>query len=156
MVAKARRQNLIKEILAERPISSYEELVKVLAAEGVRVTQATLSRDFSEMGVIRAMTSDGPRYQMDEGETGRHIDRLLGYEVLAIRRNEAMVVIHTLSGRAPGVARYIEQMHRPEIIGTIGGFCTVLVIPRSIRQVKRVESIIRQAVLNVEWNGKRS
>lgn len=154
MIAKAKRQNLIKEILAERPISSYDELVKALSAEGIRVTQATLSRDFSEMGVIRAMTPDGPRYQMDEGETGRHIDRLLGYEVLAIRRNESMVVIHTLSGRAPGVARYIEQMHRPEIIGTIGGFCTVLVIPRSVRQVKKVESIIRRAVLNVDRNGK--
>lgn len=154
MIAKAKRQNLIKEILAERPISSYDELVKALSAEGIRVTQATLSRDFSEMGVIRVMTPDGPRYQMDEGETGRHIDRLLGYEVLAIRRNESMVVIHTLSGRAPGVARYIEQMHRPEIIGTIGGFCTVLVIPRSVRQVKKVESIIRRAVLNVDRNGK--
>jgi len=154
MLAKAKRQNLVKKILAERPISSYDELVRALAATGIRVTQATLSRDFSEMGVIRAITPDGPRYQLDEGETGRHIDRLLGYEVLAIRRNETMVVIHTLSGRAPGVARYIEQMHRPEIIGTIGGFCTVLVIPRSIRQVRKVESIIRQAVLNVDRRGK--
>jgi len=148
MLAKSKRQNLIKQILAERTISSYDELVKVLADSGTRVTQATLSRDFADMGVIRAMTPDGPRYQLDEGETGRHIDRLLGYEVLAIRRNETMVVIHTLAGRAQGVARYIEQLHRPEIIGTLGGFCTVLVIPSSVRKVKQVESVIRRMVLN--------
>lgn len=148
MIAKSKRQNLIKRILADRPISSYEDLVRALSESGIRVTQATLSRDFAEMGVIRAMTPDGPRYQMDEGETGRHIDRLLGYEVLAIRRNEAMVVIHTLAGRAQGVARYIEQMHRPEIIGTIGGYCTVLVIPASVRKARLVESIIRRMVLN--------
>jgi transcriptional regulator of arginine metabolism len=148
MIAKAKRQNLIKQILTEKQISSYDSLVKALSDHGIRVTQATLSRDFAEMGVIRAMTPDGPRYQMDEGETGRHIDRLLGYEVLAIRRNESMVVIHTLAGRAQGVARYIEQMHRPEIIGTLGGFCTVLVIPASVRQVRKVESIIRGMVLN--------
>lgn len=148
MIAKSKRQNLIKRILSERQISGYEALLRALSADGVRATQATLSRDFSEMGVIRAMTPDGPRYQLDEGETGRHIDRLLGYEVLAIRRNESMVVIHTLAGRAQGVARYIEQMHRPEIIGTLGGYCTVLVIPASVRRVRQVESIIRGAVLS--------
>ncbi len=150
MIAKSKRQNLIKEILAERTISSYEDLMKALAASGIKVTQATLSRDFAEMGVIRSLTPDGPRYQLDEGETGRHIDRLLSYEILAIRRNEAMVVIHTLAGRAQGVARYIEQLNRPEIIGTLGGFCTVLVIPSSLRKVKLVEKIVRDAILKPE------
>lgn len=150
MMAKSKRHNTIKRILAERQISSYEDLVRALAREGIRVTQATLSRDFSEMGVIRVLTPDGPRYQMDEGEVGRHIDRLLSYEVLSIKRNESLVVIHTLSGRAQGVARYIEQLERPEIIGTLGGYCTVLIIPRSVREVRKVEELIRKAVLNTD------
>ena len=146
MAAKIKRQNLIKEILSERLISGYEDLMKTLKGHGVTVTQATLSRDFAEMGVIRAPTPDGPRYVMDEGETGRHIDRLLGFEILSVRHNETMVVIHTLAGRAAGVARYIEQLNRPEIIATLGGYCTVLVVPNSVKNVKRVELLIKQKV----------
>lgn len=146
MTAKIKRQSVIKEILSERMISGYGQLSRALAGMDIKATQATLSRDFAEMGVVRTVTADGPRYQMAEDETGKHIDRLLGFEILSIRNNESMVVIHTLAGRAQGVARYIEQLDRREIIGTIGGFCTVLVIPASTSQVPKVVSIIKQAI----------
>jgi transcriptional regulator of arginine metabolism len=146
MTTKIKRQSVIKELLSERAISGYGQLSRALAGIGIKATQATLSRDFAEMGVVRTATPDGPRYQMAEDETGKHIDRLLGFEILSIRNNESMVVIHTLAGRAQGVARYIEQLDRREIIGTIGGFCTVLVIPASTAQVPKVVSIIKQAI----------
>lgn len=146
MAAKIKRQNVIKDILGERVISGYEQLARALATMGIKATQATLSRDFAEMGVIRTITPDGPRYLIGEDETGKHIDRLLGFEILSVRCNESMVVIHTLAGRALGVARYIEQLNRKEIIGTIGGFCTVLVIPASHKYIDKVVATIKQVM----------
>jgi transcriptional regulator of arginine metabolism len=146
MAAKIKRQNVIKELLSERVISGYGQLSRALAGMGIKATQATLSRDFAEMGVMRTVTPDGPRYLMDEDETGKHIDRLLGSEILSVRNNESMVVIHTLAGRAQGVARYVEQLNRKEILATIGGYCTVLVIPASTAYVSKVVAIIKQAI----------
>ncbi|HTY08953.1 MAG TPA: arginine repressor [Candidatus Edwardsbacteria bacterium] len=143
MAAKGKRQNMIKEILRERLIASYGQLARALAVMGIRATQATLSRDFAELGVVRTVTPDGPRYLIGEDEAGRHIDRLLGFEILSVRASESLVVIHTLAGRAAGVARYVEQLNRKEIIGTIGGYCTVLVVPDSDRHVATVAGIIR-------------
>ncbi|MCU0607455.1 MAG: arginine repressor [Candidatus Edwardsbacteria bacterium] len=144
MSAKTRRQNLIKEILSERAISGYDQMVRALRGHGINVTEATLSRDFAELGVVRGATPDGPRYTLSEAEAGRHIDRLLGFEILDVRRNESLVVIHTLAGRAPGVARYIEQLGRKDIIGTIGGFCTVLVVPASRRDIPAITAVIEK------------
>jgi transcriptional regulator of arginine metabolism len=147
MTAKTKRQNIIKELLGEQEISGYGQLSQALAGLGTKATQATLSRDFAEMGVIRIVTPDGPRYLLAEEETGKHIDRLMSFEILSVRHNESMVVVHTLAGRAQGVARYIEQLNRKEIIGTIGGYCTVLVIPATSAFVPKLVSIIKQAML---------
>ncbi len=146
MSAKIKRQNVIKELLSERVISGYGQLSRALAGMDIKATQATLSRDFAEMGVVRTVTPDGPRYQIAEDESGKHIFKLLGFEVLSVRHNESMVVIHTLAGRAQGVARYVEQLNCKEILATIGGYCTVLVIPTSNAYVSKVTSIIKQAI----------
>lgn len=144
MAAKSKRQNLIRELLSERAVASHGQMIRALRGRGVIVTEATLSRDFAELGVVRSATADGPRYTLSEAEAGLHIDRLLGFEILDVRSNESLVVIHTLAGRAQGVARYVEQLGRREIIGTIGGFCTVLVIPASRRDIPGISALIRQ------------
>lgn len=144
VAAKARRQNLIRELLSERAMASYGQMIQTLRSHGIAVTEATLSRDFAELGVVRNATAGGPRYTLSETEAGLHIDRLLGFEILDVRNNESLVVIHTLAGRAQGVARYIEQLNHHEIIGTIGGFCTVLVIPAARRDIPRIVALIRQ------------
>ena len=64
MSAKLKRQILIKEILNNRSINSQEVLGKILKSEGINVTQATLSRDFAELGVVRSFTDNGVRYQV--------------------------------------------------------------------------------------------
>ncbi len=144
MAAKNKRQNLIRELLSERSVSSYGQMIRALRSRGIAATEATLSRDFAELGVVRAATADGPRYALSEAEAGLHIDRLLGFEILDVRSNESLVVIHTLAGRAQGVARYIEQLNRKEIIGTIGGFCTVLLVPASRRDIKTIVTLIQK------------
>ena len=144
MSAKLKRLNRIKEILNNKNISSHEGLVKILSEEGIQVTQATLSRDFAELGVIRTITEHGPRYILDSHESGKQIAKLIGFEILSVEHNESMVLIRTLSGRAQGIAHFVDRMNSPEILGTVGGDDTVLVIPSSQKYIPNIISMVKK------------
>lgn len=151
MPGKLRRLNRIKELLNNRNITSHEDMVKLLHAEGIQITQATLSRDFAELGVIRIFTERGPRYILDSNESGKQIARLIGFEILSVEHNESMIVVRTLAGRAQGVAHHIDRLNHPEIIGTVGGDDTVIVIPASQKNIANVVSLIKN-MMNVQNN----
>ncbi len=144
MSAKLKRLNRIKEILNNKNISSHEGLVKILGEEGIQVTQATLSRDFAELGVIRTITEHGPRYILDSHESGKQIAKLIGFEILSVEHNESMVLIRTLSGRAQGIAHFVDRLNSPEILGTVGGDDTVLVIPSSQKYIPNIVSMVKK------------
>jgi transcriptional regulator of arginine metabolism len=144
MPVKLRRQNRIKEILNDNVISNQEVLGKKLRDEGFVVTQATLSRDFAELGVIRTMFNGSARYILNPNESGKQIAKLIGFEILNIEHNESLVIIRTLAGRAQGVAHYIDRLNEEEIIGTVGGDDTVLVIPNSHESIPAVVSLIKK------------
>lgn len=149
MPVKLKRQNRIKEILNERAITNQEELSKKLKEEGYVVTQATLSRDFAELGVIRTLFNGTPRYVLNPNESGKQIARLIGFEILNIEHNESLVIIRTLAGRAQGVAHYIDRLNKEEIIGTVGGDDTVLVIPNSHKSIPAVVALIKQVMVEL-------
>lgn len=144
MSIKTTRQQKIKELLNTRLISSHEQLIKFLAADGIKVAQATLSRDFAEMGVIRTFLNDGTRYVLSPEESGKQIAKLVGFEILSIEHNEALIVIRTLAGRAQGVAHYIDRLNNSEILGTVAGDDTVLVIPFSNQKMEKVIELIKK------------
>lgn len=143
MSVKLKRQNRVKEILNDHLIANQEDLLEILKNEGVYVTQATLSRDFAELGVVRTITERGVRYILDSNESGKQIAKLIGFEILGIDYNEALIVIRTLAGRAQGVAHYIDRMNREEIIGTVGGDDTVLIIPNRQKNIPVVVDLIK-------------
>lgn len=142
MSIKSTRQQKIKEILNTRLISSHEQLIKLLGGEGIKIAQATLSRDFAEMGVIRTFTNTGTRYVLSPEESGKQIAKLVGFEILSIQNNETLIVIRTLAGRAQGVAHYIDRLNKTEILGTVAGDDTVLVIPSSNKNMSKVIDVI--------------
>jgi transcriptional regulator of arginine metabolism len=144
MSAKLKRQNKIKEILNFRFISSHEDLLKVLHKENVEATQATLSRDFAELGIIRTFTDKGPRYILNADESGKQIAKLVGFEIINVECNESLILIRTLAGRAQGVAHYIDRLNKQEILGTVGGDDTVLIIPSSVSQIPKIVTMIKQ------------
>lgn len=144
MSVKLKRQNRIKELLNDNFISNQEELSHLLKREDILVTQATLSRDFAELGVIRTNTERGIRYILDSNESGKQIAKLIGFEILGIDYNESLVVIRTLAGRAPGVAHYIDRLNREEILGTVGGVDTVIVIPNKQKSIQTIVDLIRE------------
>jgi transcriptional regulator of arginine metabolism len=144
MVKKLARQNIVKEFLTTRIISSQEQLMQLLKAEGVRVTQATLSRDFAELGVVRTFNDYGVRYVLSSDESGQQLSKLIGLEIMRVDFNENMIVIRTLAGRAQGVAHFIDRMNKEEIIGTIAGDDTVLIIPNVTKNIQRIVDIIKE------------
>src|SRR3972149_1813891 len=135
MSAKLIRLNRIKEIINEKHIASHENLVKILNDEGIPVTQATLSRDFGELGVIRITTENGPRYIVDVEESGNQVAKLIKFEIVNIDNNESLIVIRTLAGRAQGVAQYLDRLNNHKILGTIAGDDTVLIVPVSVKYI---------------------
>jgi transcriptional regulator of arginine metabolism len=143
MSVKLERQNLIKEILNTYFIPSQQELSKILERNGTKITQATLSRDFGEMGVIRTVTDMGVRYILSSDESGKKIAALVGFEILNVQSNESLVVMRTLAGRAQGVAHFIDRLNKTEILGTIGGDDTVIVIPDKQSSISVIEKLIK-------------
>ena len=146
MSSKLVRQNKIKRILTDRIISNQEQILKILKNEGVTITQATLSRDFADLGVIRTFTNLGVQYVLSSTDYGKEIAKLVGLEILNIATNENMIVLRTLAGRAQGVAHYIDRLNREEILGTIGGDDTVLIIPNSVSNMDKVLEILKNLI----------
>jgi transcriptional regulator of arginine metabolism len=141
---KQSRQFTIKEILAQQSIASQEDLVKALKRAGVHVTQATLSRDLREMGVMRLNTSDGARYAVSStGSEDTRIKSLLSYEITSITSNESLVIVRTLAGRAQGVAEQLDAMNEKEILATIAGDNTIFVAPRSVKSIDKLVKALR-------------
>ena len=149
MSAKLKRQNRIKEILSDYFIANQEDLINILKDEAVNVTQATLSRDFAELGVARTITEKGVRYVLDSNESGKQIAKLIGFEILGIEHNESLIIIRTLAGRAQGVAHYIDRLNREEILGTVGGDDTVLVIPNKSKNIPIIVDLIKKMMVEI-------
>ncbi len=136
MSSKLVRQNKVKRILSDRIISNQDQILKLLTNEGVSITQATLSRDFADLGVIRTFTNLGVQYVLSSTDYGKEIAKLVGLEILNVANNENTIVLRTLAGRAQGVAHYIDRLNREEILGTIGGDDTVLIIPNKLSNLE--------------------
>jgi transcriptional regulator of arginine metabolism len=149
---RANRHFTIKEIIQSQPIPSQEELCVELKKRGFDITQATLSRDLKELGVVRIHSEEGPRYALTAESEERKMKSLIGFEITSIDSNEAMVVIRTLPGRAPGVASFLDSLHNPHFLGTVAGDDTVLVLPSSIKKIRTTLQEIKDAL--VEHTGQ--
>ena len=152
MSSKIARQTKIKEILQHQVVSSQEELVEILKSWDIEVTQATLSRDFSELGVVRVHQDGRMRYTVNLLESGAQVKKLIGFEILNVNHNESMVVIRTLAGRANGVAYFIDRLDKTEILGTVAGDDTVIIIPNTIRNIPVIVQMVKQMMHDAEEN----
>jgi transcriptional regulator of arginine metabolism len=122
------RRAVIREILARKTVSTQDALRRQLAARGIRAAQATLSRDMVALGVRRANGSAGRRYVVD-GDAGALPIEPVQRLVETIETNGALVVVRTKGGAASPVARALDEAHLPELLGTVAGDDTVLVVP---------------------------
>lgn len=146
---RAERQRRIVRLLQEERFSRQEEISSALEREGYGVSQATLSRDLRELGVVRAPGPDGARYVLPEAEPAPRGRELFALEVSGVVANESVVLVKTWPGRAQGVAISLDRMDLPDLLGTVAGDDTVIAVPRSNRRTaalrRRIEEILRPA-----------
>ncbi len=141
---KVNRQIAIKQIISEQAIGSQEELCNALHKSGFEITQASLSRDLRELGIVRINTPEGLRYVLNPLNEERRLQSFIGYEVEQISANESLVVIKTLPGRAQGVAEIIDSLHNTLILGTIAGDNTIFVTPTSVGKMDELVKLLRR------------
>ena len=143
------RQGQILKVLANQPVASQDELRRQLVHLGVRVTQATLSRDLRELRLVK--TADGYRSLADaageESSSQPAIGRAVKEFLLDMRPAQNMLVLKTPPGGAQPLAAAVDGEHWKEVAGTLAGDDTVLIIAssrgasRNIR--KRLEELLR-------------
>jgi transcriptional regulator of arginine metabolism len=128
-VSKAGRQARIADWLRAGSVQSQEEVVARLADQGFSVTQATVSRDFDELGAVRVKGAGGVRYRLPETAdvTTRRLDRLLADWVLAMVPAGPLLVLRTPPGSANLVASALDGASLAEVAGTIAGDDTIFV-----------------------------
>ncbi len=143
---KARRQRQILEIIRRQVIETQEELAEALRAAGFPVTQATVSRDIRELGLVKVPGDNNTFRYAPPGETpplrrDERLKRLLRSSVQLIDYSENLVVVKTLPGEAQGVASAIDQVAWPEIIGTVAGDDTILIV---VKRKKLVPAVLQR------------
>ncbi|MBA2565729.1 MAG: arginine repressor [Gemmatimonadetes bacterium] len=139
---KRERQQAILELIRRERITSQERLRARLEGRGVRVTQATLSRDLRELGLVKLPgASGGGRYASaggDEGAASPPLERLLPDLFASAGASGNLVLVRTVAGSAQPVAAALDRAAWPEVLGTVAGDDTVLVVLRRARQAKAV------------------
>lgn len=144
---KTQRQFIIKEIIQDHAVSNQEELVSVLKKRGIVVTQATLSRDFATLGIVRIHANGKIKYSLTQQKDDASITPLVTHEVVGVESNESMIVVHTLPGRAGGVASYIDSVRNKLILGTLAGDDTVLITPISVKKIPVLLKQLKELLL---------
>ena len=141
---KSVRHDLILDIIDKKDIETQEELAAELKARGVKVTQATVSRDIKELRLLKVLSENGGyKYataeRAEKGMSERFI-RILAESVLTIESAVNLIVIKIISASAQAAAEAIDSLKWPELLGTIAGDNTILVIARSEDAVESVVS----------------
>lgn len=137
---KSARHNLILEIIESMDIETQEELAEELKRRGVRVTQATVSRDIKELRLLKVLSENGGyKYAtVERAEKGMNdrFARILAESVVNIEAVNNLVVINTLTASANAAGEAIDSMKWNEVLGTIAGDNTLLIIARSNEAVE--------------------
>ena len=148
MPAGESRRDAIREILSRQAVASQSSLRRHLAARGIRVAQATLSRDLARLGVQRAVgagvaVAGGPRYVVGGADDSLPIDPVRRM-VDSVESNATMVVVRTKAGAASPVARALDEARLPDVLGTLAGDDTVFVAPAQGRGTRALARRLRQ------------
>lgn len=149
---KSVRHAMILEIIESQEIETQEELAEQLKRHGVKVTQATVSRDIKELRLLKVLTENG-RYKYATAEraergTGDRFIRIFSESVLSVARSDNLIVIKTLSASANAAAEAVDSLKWPEVLGTLAGDNTILVIVRSDGEAEGVAARFKAMMRN--------
>lgn len=144
---KSWRQSQILEVVDQEAVASQEELRLRLSARGIEATQATISRDLKELRLVKR-AGDGayvrPGVERSSPTTDEQLRRAVAGLVRKLERVGNLVVLRTDPGQAQGVAILVDRAQLPEVVGTIAGDDTILIIGRGEEASRALE---------IRWNG---
>ncbi len=141
------RQNAIKDIIEAKEIATQEELTEELRLRGFSTTQATVSRDINELGLVKiAGKTRKFKYAFDTPKPaiGNKIANIFKESVISIDSSLNLIVIKTSEGSANGAAFFLDKLHISEILGTISGDDTILIIAKSIDNVPYIMDTLKE------------
>lgn len=143
---KTTRQGIIKRLIQENDILTQEELIRLLQAEGVTATQATVSRDVRELGIVKGHSQEGRiKYVLVDPpitSTNDRLEEAIIDSVEQVSCVQFMVVIQTYLGSANIVAAIIDDMKLPEVAGTLAGANTLAIITHSNEEAQGLHDLI--------------
>ena len=136
-MTKAQRHTRIKELIAKYEIDTQNALADALIKDGFYVTQATVSRDIKELGLVKVL-SDSNKYKYAQPTKTEEVvnvsTKMLNVfceSVISINYSQNIIVVKTLSGSANAAASLIDRLNMPEIFGCIAGDDTIMVVVSS-------------------------
>jgi transcriptional regulator of arginine metabolism len=148
---KARRQSVILEAIQREPVRSQEQLRRAIRAAGFAVTQATLSRDIRELGLVKggpdgAYQAPAQVHASPNGNAAKSmLQRALAAYMTRMNRVQQLVLLRTGPGQAQLLAVALDSARLPEVVGTVAGDDTILAIAPDVRRaralVKRLEGL---------------
>ncbi len=133
-LAKTQRQHRVIQILEQNAVCNQIQLVKLLADAGVEATQATVSRDLEDIGAVKVRAAGGesvyavPELPKDRVAPEEHLRRVLGDWVVEVAVSANLVVLRTPPGSAHVVASALDRASLSEIVGTVAGDDTIMVV----------------------------
>ena len=149
-MTKAERQQKIIELITTRTVSTQTELTDLLIAAGCDVTQATTSRDLQELRVNKILLGDGTyKYTVSrEGESdiSGKLRKVLGECLINVDYAGNIVVLKTITGAAQAAAFALESVVSDEIVGTIAGDDTIMVVVRTEKIAKQLSIKLKKYI----------
>ncbi|MBW3610995.1 MAG: arginine repressor [Actinomycetota bacterium] len=133
-LGKPQRQHRIAGILGAQAVTSQARLVELLADEGVTATQATVSRDLEELGAVKVRVPGGdtvyaiPELAFEQLAPGDHLRRVFSDWVVEVAHSANLVVLRTPPGSAHVVGSALDRSRLTQVVGTVAGDDTVLVV----------------------------
>ena len=148
-MSRSARQSKILSIIASRDIETQDELVNELRMAGFDITQATISRDIKELGLIKTLTADSKyKYVTKHTIDVKVPDKLMNVvreAVISVVTAENLVVVNTISDSAQAVSGAIEQMSIQEAVGILADRSCVLVVCANSHDAETVKGKITEA-----------
>jgi transcriptional regulator of arginine metabolism len=141
---KALRHHRILELVSSEPMVTQEEMVRRLTRQGLKVTQATLSRDIKELGLVKSADGYAAPGTIGDAVPTPSLSHLLREFVVDVREAQNLLVLKTPPGSAQPVARALDAESWPELVGTIAGDDTIVVISSDTKSCRQLGKRIRE------------
>ncbi|NCA97788.1 MAG: arginine repressor [Clostridia bacterium] len=147
---KIERQARLLQLIRDKDLATQDELVLYMRSSGMDVTQATVSRDIKELGIVKVMTGTGTQKYVSMQRTGESISgrlmKIYAESVLSVDLAMNLIVIKTMPGMAQACASALDSMRLSDLVGTLAGDDTVFIATRSAEQAQQMAEVLSRLI----------